>query len=286
MARKTATELNITDISQIQGTGPNNRIIEADVIEFHLRKPSVTTTSSLHSEKSQTASIVHAQPTTVIAPSTVSTADYKDIPISNIRKVIAERLVLSKSTIPHFYLQTEFVVDKMIKLRTQLNDLSGIKISFNDIVIKAASIACTKIPETNSSWQQGFIRQYLNVDMSVAVQTDNGLITPIIKNSNLKRLAEISSEMKDLATRAKAQKLKPAEFQGGTFTISNLGMMGISSFSAIINPPQSCILAVGSVEKKVVFDEHALNKDMPYKYNTICYSNKQSSERHELHFVL
>jgi pyruvate dehydrogenase E2 component (dihydrolipoamide acetyltransferase) len=181
------------------------------------------------------------------------------------RKVIAERLLFSKTNIPHFYLGIECNVDKLLTLRVQLNKSSPVKISINDMIIKAASLACIKVPETNSSWQGSFIRKYTNVDMSVAVQTDSGLITPIVTNSNLKGLAEISRNVKDLAERAKQQKLKPNEFQGGTFTISNLGMMGISNFSAIINPPQSCILAVGRSEKKVVVDENALDKNSPYK---------------------
>jgi pyruvate dehydrogenase E2 component (dihydrolipoamide acetyltransferase) len=119
-----------------------------------------------------------------------------------------------------------------------LNKHSPVKISINDMIIKAASLACIKVPEANSSWQGSFIRKYTDVDMCVAVQTDFGLLTPIVTNSNLKGLADISREVKDLAERAKQQKLKPSEFQGGTFTISNLGMMGISNFSAIINPPQ------------------------------------------------
>jgi pyruvate dehydrogenase E2 component (dihydrolipoamide acetyltransferase) len=123
-----------------------------------------------------------------------------------------------------------------------------------------------KIPETNTSWLGNKIRKHKNVDMSVAVQTDNGLITPIVFNANLKGLSQIAKEVKELAEKAKAQKLKPNEFMGGTFTISNLGMFGITNFSAIINPPQSCILAVGRAEKKVVYDEHAKNKDQPYKY--------------------
>ena len=133
------------------------------------------------------------------------------------------------------------------------------------MIIKAASIACIKVPEANSSFQGKSIRKYKNVDMSVAVQTDYGLITPIIFNSNLKGLAEISKEMKELADKAKQRKLKPQEFQGGTFTISNLGMMGITNFSAIINPPQSCIIAVGKSEKRVVYDENATNKEQPFK---------------------
>lgn len=133
------------------------------------------------------------------------------------------------------------------------------------MVIKAASLACMKIPETNSSWMGNTIRKYTNVDMSVAVQTDTGLITPIVFNSNLKGLSEIAANVKSLAEKAKSNKLQPKEFVGGTFTISNLGMFGITNFSAIINPPQACILAVGKAEKKVVFDEQATNKDQPYK---------------------
>lgn len=164
--------------------------------------------------------------------------EYVDIELSNMRKIIAERLLFSKTNIPHFYLGIECNVDKLMQLRTELNKYSTVKLTFNDIIIKAASIACIKVPETNSSWQGNVIRKYKNVDMSIAVQTDFGLITPIITNSNLKGLSDISKEVKDLAERAKANKLKPQEFQGGTFTISNLGMMGITNFSAIINPPQ------------------------------------------------
>lgn len=126
------------------------------------------------------------------------------------------------------------------------------KISVNDFVIKASSLASIKVPETNSQWHDSYIREFKNVDMSVAVATDNGLITPIVKYSNLKRLEEISSEVKDLAARARENKLKPEEFQGGTFTISNLGMFGVNHFSAIINPPQACILAVGSAFPKIL----------------------------------
>jgi pyruvate dehydrogenase E2 component (dihydrolipoamide acetyltransferase) len=132
-------------------------------------------------------------------------------------------------------------------------------------VIKAASLSCLKIPETNSQWNGNTIRKFKNVDMSVAVQTDAGLITPIIFNANNKGLGQIATEVKQLAEKAKSNKLQPKEFIGGTFTISNLGMFGVSNFTAIINPPQACILAVGKAEKKVVFDEKSTNKDSPYK---------------------
>lgn len=178
-----------------------------------------------------------------------------DAPVSQIRKVIAQRLVLSKSTIPHFYLNAECNVDLLIKLRERLNKVSPVKLSINDIIIKACAIACIKVPEANSSWNETFIRKHKQVDISVAVQTDTGLITPIVFGADAKRLGEISQNVKELAAKAKEGKLKPQEFQGGTFTVSNLGMMGISSFNAIINPGQSCILSVGRIEKKVVVDE-------------------------------
>ena len=146
-------------------------------------------------------------------------------------------------------------------MREELNKYSTTKISLNDIIIKAASLACMRVPEANSSWNGNTIRMNKNVDMSVAVQTDNGLITPIVFNSNLKGISEIASNVKGLAEKAKSNKLQPNEFIGGTFTISNLGMFGVNKFTAIINPPQSCILAVGKVEKIVVNNDKSTGKD-------------------------
>jgi pyruvate dehydrogenase E2 component (dihydrolipoamide acetyltransferase) len=157
-------------------------------------------------------------------------------------------------------------VDNLMKLRAKLNKVSKSKISVNDMVIKAASLASIKVPETNSAWMGDFIRRYKHVNMSVAIQTDNGLMAPTLANANLKGLEEIASEVKDLAARARENKLKPNELAGGTFTISNLGMYGVHNFSAIINPPQSCILAVSAAEKSVVVDENAApGSTSPYK---------------------
>jgi len=156
-------------------------------------------------------------------------------------------------------------MDNLIKLRGKLNTLSKSKISINDMIIKAASLAASNVPETNSEWRGDSIRRYKNVNMSIAVQTNNGLIVPTVTNTHLKGLEEIASEVKDLATRAKEGKLKPDEMSGGTFTISNLGMFGVHNFSAIINPPQACILAVSATEKRVVVDENA-PKDSPSPY--------------------
>ena len=192
--------------------------------------------------------------------------EFEDKPNSNIRKITAERLSFSKQNIPHYYVTVNVNVDNLLKLRNKLNTSSKVKISVNDMVIKAASLAAIKVPETNSEWRGDFIRLYKNVHMSVAVQTDHGLMVPIVTNTNLKGLEEIASEIKDLAARARENKLKPNELSGATFTISNLGMYGVHNFSAIINPPQACILAVSAAEKRVVVDENApKDSSSPYK---------------------
>lgn len=178
------------------------------------------------------------------------------------RKTIAKRLSESKQTIPHYYLTSEIVLDDVLEIRERLNGLlykeapkgeKPQKISVNDFVIKASALACIKVPEANSFFMDTFIRQNNSVDVSVAVSTDAGLITPIIFNADTKGLAQISAEVKELASKARANKLQPQEFQGGTFTVSNLGMFGsVKHFTAIINPPQSCILAIGGAQKKLV----------------------------------
>lgn len=184
------------------------------------------------------------------------------------RKVIASRLLESKQTVPHYYLTAEINMDRVMKLRELFNKAAsasdkgskdgvkaGTKLSVNDFVVKASAIALQDVPEANSSWMGDFIRQYKTQDISIAVATPNGLITPIITDVGSKGLASISSEIKSLAGKARDNKLKPHEYQGGSFSISNLGMYGIHEFQAIINPPQSCILAVGATEQKVVVDE-------------------------------
>ncbi|KYM94711.1 PREDICTED: dihydrolipoyllysine-residue acetyltransferase component of pyruvate dehydrogenase complex, mitochondrial [Cyphomyrmex costatus] len=178
-----------------------------------------------------------------------------DIPISNIRMVIAKRLSESKQTIPHYYLSADIKMDAVLAMREQFNKLlekDKLKISINDIIIKGMAMACKKVPEGNSAWLGNVIRQYNNVDVSVAVSTDSGLITPIVFGADVKGIVQISKDVKALATKAREGKLKPHEFQGGTITISNLGMFGIKNFSAIINPPQSIILATGVTEAKLI----------------------------------
>lgn len=219
------------DLTHISGSGPHGRIIKADVLNRTSSKKGVTRNSQ----------------------------EYKAIPNSNIRRVIAERLLESKQTIPHFYLSIECNIDKLLALREDINaDSEKYKISVNDFVIKAVALALKDNPEANSSWTEEEILQYNNVDVSVAVAIEGGLITPIIRNADQKSLFEISEEMKLLAKKARENSLKPEEFQGGGFSISNLGMYGIKQFQAIINPPQSCIMAVGASGKRAVVVNDAI----------------------------
>lgn len=192
------------------------------------------------------------------APSIPAGAAFVDIPVSNIRGVIAKRLLESKTQIPHYYLTVDVCIDEIVKLRARLNkqlEKEGTKLSINDFIIKASAVACKKVPEANSAWMDSFIRQFDAVDVSVAVSTDRGLITPIVFAADRKGLAQISTDVKALAAKARDGKLQPQEFQGGTFSVSNLGMFGVTHFCAIINPPQSCILAVGGTQKRIVPDK-------------------------------
>ncbi|XP_033334918.2 dihydrolipoamide S-acetyltransferase muc isoform X3 [Megalopta genalis] len=178
-----------------------------------------------------------------------------DVPVSNIRAVIAKRLLESKQAIPHYYLSVDVKMDAALAMREQFNKMmekEKIKVSVNDIIIKAIAMASKKVPEGNSAWMGDVIRQYNNVDVSVAVSTENGLITPIVFSADTKGIVQISKDVKALAAKAREGKLQPQEFQGGTITVSNLGMFGIKNFSAIINPPQSIILAVGTTEARLI----------------------------------
>jgi len=252
LARRLAAEKGI-DLGQVEGTGPNRRIVEADILEFS--GPSTSTKKA--------------------TPSQVKDKEgaYVDIPHSNVRKVIASRLTQSKQQIPHYYLSIDVNVDALIKLREDLNTrLSASskekekgKLSVNDFLVKASALALKDFPALNSSWQDTAVRQYRYVDINVAVSTDSGLVTPFIKDADIKGLSAISQETKTLATKAREGKLSPHEYQGGTFTISNLGMFGVNNFSAIINPPQSAILAVGTTTKRLVPNEKDTTGEHPYK---------------------
>ncbi|KAJ8267082.1 hypothetical protein GJAV_G00138130 [Gymnothorax javanicus] len=247
LAKKLASEKGI-DLAQVKGTGPDGRVTRKDIESFVPPKAEPVPAPPVTAP---------AAPTTAPAPATaaVPTGTFTDIPISNIRRVIAQRLMQSKQTIPHYYLSVDINMDQVLELRKELNQevkADNIKLSVNDFLIKASALACLKVPEANSSWMDTVIRQNHVVDVSVAVSTPNGLITPIVFNAHIKGLAAISNDVSSLAARARDGKLQPHEFQGGTFTISNLGMFGIKNFSAIINPPQACILAVGGSEKRLL----------------------------------
>jgi pyruvate dehydrogenase E2 component (dihydrolipoamide acetyltransferase) len=198
------------------------------------------------------------------APAPTVAAPHTAVPNSTIRKVIARRLSESKQTIPHFYVTMDFEIDALLKLRADLNAKSpkdgpaSFKLSVNDLVIKAVAAALRRFPNVNAMWTEDAILQFDDVDVSIAVSTPTGLITPIIRQADRKGLSTISNEMKDLAARAKTGKLKPEEFQGGGFSISNMGMYGVREFSAIINPPQAGILAVAAGEKRPVVKDGQL----------------------------
>ena len=241
LAKRIAKEEGVV-LSQIAGSGPHGRIIKDDVLGFVKNGGS-------------RQGVVHRNP-----------QEFYAVKNNNVRKVIAKRLLESKQTVPHFYLSCEFKIDKLNELRSALNEVAELdesgnpsyKISVNDLIIKATAMALKKVPEANSSWSDEAILIYNNIDISMAVAIDGGLITPIIKNADQKSIQDISKESKQLAKKAREGKLAPEEFQGGTFSISNLGMFGIDNFSAIVNPPQSCILAVArAVEKPIV--EHGQN---------------------------
>lgn len=246
LAKKLAAEKGI-DLSQVTGSGPDGRVTKKDIENFVPAKaapPPIAPTAP-------------AVPTPARAPAVAPapTGTFTDIPLSNIRRVIAQRLMQSKQTIPHYYLSVDINMDQVLDLRKELNEevkADNIKLSVNDFILKASALACLKVPEANSSWMDTVIRQNHVVDVSVAVSTPNGLITPIVFNAHIKGLAAISKDIAALAAKARDGKLQPHEFQGGTFTVSNLGMYGIKNFSAIINPPQACILAVGGSEKRLL----------------------------------
>lgn len=231
LAKKIAREMGVN--LPASGSGPSGRVIANDLQNL--------------SQSSSSA-----------PPLPASDAEFIDIPLTGMRQTIAKRLTQSKQTIPHYYLTVNLKVDELLQLRKLANDQlakENVKLSVNDFIVKAAALACKKVPQVNSMWQDTFIRQYNRVDVCVAVSTDNGLITPIVFNAENKGIQDIGMEVKSLAEKARQGKLQPHEFQGGTFTISNLGMFDINHFTAVINPPQSAILAVGTTQQMLVPSE-------------------------------
>ena len=255
LARRMAKQAGLA-LEAIAGTGPNGRIVKVDV-EAAI---AAAAASPAAAAPAAAAPAPAAAPATAPAP-VAPAAAYQDAPASTMRKVIAQRLQEAKREVPHFYLTVDCAVDAVLETRAQLNGRSDdYKLSVNDFVIRAAALALGKVPAANASWVDGALRQYSSADVSVAVAIEDGLVTPIVRNADAKGLAEISAEVKELAGRARAKPmgLAPEEYQGGTFSVSNLGMYGISEFAAIINPPQSMILAVGSAEQRPVVKDGAL----------------------------
>ncbi len=264
LAKRMAAQAGL-DLKTIAGSGPNGRIVKQDV-ETALAKGLAKPASPAASPAVARTPEVQAP----AAPAALSEARvaalggngaYTLQPHTGMRKTIAKRLSEAKQTVPHFYLTIACELDALLKVRAELNGRSKdqYKLSVNDFVIRASALALKKVPAANASWSDDGVLLWQNADVAVAVAIDGGLITPIVKAAQTKGLAEISNEMKDLGTRAKAGKLKLDEFQGGTFSISNLGMFGISEFSAVINPPHGAILAVGAGEQRPVVKDGALS---------------------------
>ncbi|CAD6889629.1 unnamed protein product [Tilletia controversa] len=248
LAKKLAQERGIP-LLKVKGTGPNGRITKTDIENY----------KSDGASKAGSASSPSAS-----ASSTSSASAYTDIPTSSMRRVIAQRLTESKQQLPHYYVSIDIEMDRVLALRALFNSAAeqkagkdaakakASKLSVGDFITKAAAVALREVPEVNSAWYGDFIRQHHKVDISIAVATPTGLITPIVRDVGGNGLTAISASTKELASRARDGKLKPEEYQGGTFTISNMGMFGVSSFTAVINPPQGAILAIGGTEAKIL----------------------------------
>lgn len=251
LARRIAKSKDL-DLNSISGSGPYGRIVKADVeVSISLPSKDTVTTTMAKSASSETVKSLYKERVFI------------EIELDGMRKVIANRLTEAKQTIPHFYLRKSVNLDKLLKIRTEMNEGladKGTKISVNDFIIKASSLALQDVPKANVVWAEDRILQMKASDVAVAVSVEGGLFTPVIFDSENKSLSSLSSEIKDLASRARDRKLLPSEYQGGSFAISNLGMMGVENFDAVINPPHGSILAVGAgVKKPIVLDDGSVS---------------------------
>jgi pyruvate dehydrogenase E2 component (dihydrolipoamide acetyltransferase) len=253
LARRMAKQAGI-DLATLKGSGPGGRIVRADI-----------DAAQAAGAKPAAAPVAAPTPMPVArAPAAPIVAPHRLVPHNNIRRIVARRLSEAKQSIPHFYVSMDVELDALLKLRAELNAKSpadgpsAFKLSVNDLIIKAAALTLRRVPRVNASWTDEAMVLYDDVDISVAVAIADGLITPIVRKADQKGLAAISNEMKDLAARAKAGKLKPEEFLGGGFSISNMGMYGVTEFAAIINPPQAGILAVAAGQQRAVVKDGAL----------------------------
>lgn len=245
IAARMAAEAGI-NLRALKGSGPGGRIIKRD-IEAAIRASRQAVPAT------ETTPTVEAPPPTLERPAVSEAAPYEEVPITEMRRTIARRLTSSLGPVPHFFLTAEIEMDRAMELRRSLNELDPeLKISVNDIIVKVAAVALMQHPQVNASFQDKTIRYYKQADVGVAVALEDGLITPVVRAANLKSIGAISREIRELAERARARKLKPEEYTGATFSVSNLGMFGIDEFTAIINPPEAAILAVGAVTAKPV----------------------------------
>ncbi len=252
LARRLAREMSL-DLARIKGSGPKGRIVKADV-EAAAAEPAPAPQST----SSVAAATTPSEPSSDSVLKIYDGRDFEEITLDGMRKTVAARLSEAKQTIPHFYLRREICLDMLINLRGRINrqlETHGIKLSINDFIIKASALALQRVPAANAVWAGDRILQLKPSDVAVAVAVEGGLFTPVLRDAHLKPLSELSAEMKDLAARARERRLAPHEYQGGSFSISNLGMYGIESFDAVINPPHGSILAVGAGLRKPVAAE-------------------------------
>ena len=258
LAKKLAAEKGI-DINQVPGSGDGGRIVKKDIDSFvpSANKEATPDQGSLRSEQDRAS-----------LPQGVTS--FEDVPVSQMRKIIAKRLAESKFTAPHFYLTMSIDMDKAVESRAKLNESAPVKISFNDIVLKAVAVALKKHPEVNSSWMGDKIRINHHINIGVAVAVEDGLLVPVVRFADGKSLSQIAAEVKDFAQKAKNKKLQPSDWEGSTFTISNLGMFGIEEFTAIINPPDACILAIGGISLVPVVKDGVIKPGNVMKLTLSC----------------
>ena len=253
LARRIAAD-NGLDLTAITGSGPKGRIVKADLSTAVAPSAAAAPVSAVTMPTSANAAAVEA---------IYQGRGFKTVPLDGMRKIIASRLTEAKQTIPHFYLRRDIGLDKLLRVRGEINkglEARGVKTSMNDFIIKACALALQKVPTANAVWAGDRVLQMEASDISVAVAIEGGLFTPVLQDAEAKPLSQLAVEMKDLAARARNRKLAPHEYQGGSFSISNLGMMGIDNFDAVINPPQGAILAVGAGKKRpVVLDDGSLS---------------------------
>ncbi len=252
LAKKMAEDKGY-DLSGIEGSGENGRIVKRDVEDY---QPSAKPEAASKEEKKADSSKADSAP--IALPQVVGEESFEEVKVSQMRKAIARRLAESKFGAPHFYLTMEINMDRAVAARASINEYSPVKISYNDIIIKAVAAALRQHPKLNVSWQGDTMRLNQHIHIGVAVAVDEGLLVPVIRFADNKSLAHIATEVKELAGKAKNKKLQPQEQEGGTFAVSNLGMFGIEEFTAIINPPNSCILAVGGIKETPIVKDGAI----------------------------